>query len=137
MPIAQPAKLPEEDESFQNKEKKLPFDTVIVFGQGPIKPILLPEQLTPAQYRKLDLYKSDRLKYKEPDFWLMENAANLQQIRKIDSLADFTPAQKKRKKDALINEWQHKGWYALKRMGRQNALACGRSCDDFVCCNKT
>lgn len=125
MPIAQPAKLPEEDESFQNKEKKLPFDTVIVFGQGPIKPILLPEQLSPAQFRKLDLFLSNQLVYKEPDFWLMQNAANLQQLRKIDALADCTPAQKKRKKEALINEWQHKGWYALKRMGRQNALAAG------------
>lgn len=125
MPIAQPVKTPEEDESSKNKEKKLPFDTVIVFGQGPIKPILLPEQLSPAQFRKLDLFRSNPLAYKEPDFWLMQNASNLQQLRKIDLLADYSQAQKKRKKATLINEWQHKGWYALKRMGRQNALAAG------------
>ncbi len=121
---AQPVEA-DEDASSQSKPKGFSFDTVIVFGEGPIKPILLPEELTPQQFREMDLFNSDPLKYPEPNFWLMQQPRNLAQLKKIDEQKGLTIEEKKELKEKEIQKWQHKGWYALKRMGRQNALAAG------------
>lgn len=114
-----------DDESLKQNKELVSFDTVIVFGEGPIKPILLPEELTPQQYRQFDLFNSDPLKYPEPDFWLMQQPRNLAQIKKIAEQHGVSLAEKKIAIEKIRQTWQHTGWYALKRMGRQNALAAG------------
>jgi phage pi2 protein 07 len=115
----------DEDASHETTEEQFVFDTVLVFGEGPVKPILLPEQLTPEQYREFDLFNSDPMKYPEPNFWLMQQPRNLAQIQKINERKDISQEEKDELKEKEIQKWQHKGWYALKRMGRQNALAAG------------
>jgi len=114
-----------DDESIIHTKEDTPFDTVLVFGEGPIKPILLPEELTPQQFRQLDLYNSDSAVYPEPDFWLMQQPRNLAQLKKIDDQKELSSEEKAQQKKEVLKEWQHKGWYALKRMGRQNAMAAG------------
>ena len=119
------APITDEDESSIHGRKQYIFDTVIVFGEGPVKPVLLPHQLTPKQFRELDLFNSDPLKYPEPNFWLMQQPRNLAQLTKIDQQKVLTANEKQTLKEAEIQKWQHAGWFALKRMGKQNALAAG------------
>lgn len=114
-----------DDESIKHITNETLFDTVIVFGEGPVKPILLPEELTPQQYRQIDLFNSDPHVYPEPDFWLMQQPRNLAQLKKIDLQKRLSAKKKKQLKEQVIHKWQHTGWFALKRMGRQNALAAG------------
>lgn len=123
--VSAPATGNDEDASSTTTKEEFAYDTVIVFGEGPVKPVLLPEQLTPQQYRQWDLFNSDPMKYPEPNFWLMQQPRNLAQLRKIQEREDISQEEKDELKEKEIQTWQHTGWYALKRMGRQNALAAG------------
>ncbi|HZE87674.1 MAG TPA: YdcF family protein [Methylomirabilota bacterium] len=107
------------------EEQKFYFDTVIVFGQGPIKPILLVEELTYKQQQALALYNQDSLNNPEPDFWLMQQPRYLSQLLKIEQDKTLSRSEKKSLKEQTVQKWQHIGWFALKRMGRQNGLAAG------------
>lgn len=101
------------------------FDTIIVFGEGPIKPILLANQLTPLQQQQIEVFKQDPLKNAEPDFWFMQQPRALAQLIKIEQNELLSKKQKALARQEVFTQWQHTGWFALKRMGRQNALATG------------
>lgn len=105
----------------------VPYDTVIVFGEGPVKPILLPSELTKSQYNEWQAFYKDTLQSAEPDFWLLQSPKYLSQLQKIhidNSLSNF-------KKNIACEEkrieWQKIGWFALRKLGRQNALAAGHA----------
>lgn len=105
--------------------KLFKFDTTIVFGQGPVKYILLPEEATEAQITAWNNYRSDPHKYAEPNFWLMQQPRYLAQLTKINERDDLSDEEKRTLREEKINEWQHMGWFASKLLGRQNALAAG------------
>lgn len=48
------------------------FETLIVFGQGPVKPVLIPEELDEEQKVLWEKFKKDPLRQKEPDFRVIE-----------------------------------------------------------------
>ena len=109
----------------QTNEELFKFDATIVFGEGPVRPILLPDEVSYEQAVAWENYKKDPKKYKEPNFWLMQQPRYLAQLAKIDAREDIDSEEKARLKEAKIMEWQKTGWFALKQWGRQNALAAG------------
>ena len=65
----------EEKHPYQEQKEALAgrkFETLIVFGQGPVKPVLLTEELTPEQKNQWDNFKKDPLHNREPDFRVIE-----------------------------------------------------------------
>jgi len=109
----------------QKTEELFKFDATIVFGEGPVRPILLPEEATQEQLTAWENYKKDPHRYREPNFWLMQQPRYLSQLAKIDQRDDISVAERKQLIEAKRQEWQHTGWLALKQYGRQNALAAG------------
>ncbi len=108
------------------KESELfKFDVTIVFGQGPIKPILLPTEATPEQQRAWENYQQDTHRYEEPNFWIMHQPRYLAQLEKIAADETLSDEKKASLRDETIINWQKTGWFALKQWGRQNALAAG------------
>lgn len=105
--------------------QKSTFDTVIVFGQGPIKPVLLEKETTDEQLSSWKAYSADPFRHKEPGFWLVQQPKHLQQIEKIHEAEKITAEEKERLIELKRQEWQRVGWYATKTIGRQNALAAG------------
>ncbi len=101
------------------------FDSVIVFGQGPVKPVLLRDEITDEQYRAWELYRQDPHVNKEPDFWLIQQPKLLSQLVKINLEEKITAGEKIQLTELKRQEWQRIGWFAMKAMGRQNALAAG------------
>lgn len=99
-----------EQQPYQEQKEllgKLHFDSLIVFGNGPIKPLLRPEQLTPEQQRVWENFKLAPLQNNEPEFRVLE-------VR-----ADEGNIQEKQ------GRWQQAGRFGLNRWGRQGALAAG------------
>lgn len=82
------------------------LDTLIVFGQGPVKPILFNDELSPEQKLIWEDFKKDPLRKDEPDF----------------RTVDLKQGQEREAERAKL---QSLGRVALKRWGRQNALAAG------------
>lgn len=114
------------DYSNVNKKTNV-FDSVIVFGQGPIRPVLLE---TEANQEQLDSWKSfqqDPFTVKEPNFWLIQHSKYTQQLVKIQEEKRITDTEKAKLIELKRQEWQKTGWFALKAMGRQNALAAGHA----------
>lgn len=101
------------------------FDTVLVFGQGPIKPVLLPNEMTIEQHRQWIDYQQDIAHNWEPDFTMIQQVKQIMQLKKIDLRTDINEETKNYLKLSRRSEWQHSGWYAMKKWGRQNALAAG------------
>lgn len=79
------------------------FDTTIVFGQGPIKEVKLASELSDPEIEIWERFKSHPASIEEPDFYILPK----------------DPGPLKRR------EMQHMGRFALKRLGRFNALAAG------------
>ncbi|MEX2007872.1 MAG: YdcF family protein [Candidatus Levyibacteriota bacterium] len=105
MPEGLDANLPENRPEV--KEINSPnFDTLIVFGQGPVKPILFTDELTAEQKNTQEDFKKDPLHKNEPDFRAIELKEG--QDREMER-----------------SNLQKLGRMALKRWGRQNALAAG------------
>lgn len=98
---------PKAIESPRKEKENFPkFDSVIVFGQGPVKPILFHDELTPEQKTTLEEFKKDPLHKTEPDF----------------RAVDLKEGQDREVERAHL---QKLGRMALNRWGRQNALAAG------------
>jgi hypothetical protein len=114
-----------EDDASELTIKKYTFDTVIVFGQGPVKPVLLEEEITPQQLRTWQSYKDDPEHSTEPDFWLMQQPRYLAELEKINVNDDLTIEEKSAEKELIRQKWQKIGWFAMKHWCRQNALAAG------------
>jgi hypothetical protein len=108
----------------QNSSELFKFDTTIVFGEGPVRPILLPHEVASDQAVAWENYKRDPQRFKEPNFWIMQQPRYLAQLTKID-LMNITDEEKAVLREAKIMEWQKTGWFGLKQWGRQNALAAG------------
>lgn len=101
------------------------LDLTIVFGEGPVKPVLLPEELTSAQREIWTTFKQNPLIHAEPDFRVIEGKAYLSSLAAIDARKDIDDSDKSSRKHQLRSSWQRSGRLALKRMGRQTALAAG------------
>ncbi|GEM_PF-1993087 len=101
------------------------FDCIIVFGQGPVKPVLLPHELNPDQQQKWKEYKSGTSKRKEPNFYVIDDPSYLEKLSQIDTKPGFSLEEKNLLKETLRLEWQKIGQFATKRWGRENALAAG------------
>ncbi len=99
------------------------YNAVIVFGQGPLKPILLEEELTAKQRI---IWNTHSLNEKsDPDFHVMQNPHELSRMHSIFNNKEYSDAEKISYITALRRTWQWTGWYATKKWGRQNALAAG------------
>lgn len=100
------------------QKSKKPFDVVITFGEGPIKPVLLEEELNEKEKKKWLLYKSNPIKQPEPNFFCLKQHSYLSNLKKIKGL---------QAKEMLRQQWQWNGGFALRQWGTQNALAAGYS----------
>ena len=101
------------------------FQSLIVFGQGPVKPVLIIDELTTDQLSKWQEFKRDPLHSSEPDFRIVEGGAYLSELKRVDERQDITETDKEQLKEKKREEWQNLGRFALNRWGRQNALASG------------
>lgn len=110
---------------LEYSSKSYIFDVVIVFGQGPIKPILLPNEMSLAQHKQWIAYTQDIAHHWEPDFYMIQQAKQLVVLKQIENRTDINKKTKDYLKVTRRSEWQRTGWYALKKWGRQNALAAG------------
>jgi len=104
-------KYPYQEQKEQWGNKK--FERLIVFGQGPVKPVLLGGELTEEQKNEWGKFKEDPLHSKEPNFRVIEGETYLSELSDID------------KKELKRQESQNMGRFALNRLGRTNALAAG------------
>ncbi len=79
------------------------YGKTLVFGQGPVKLLKIASELLPSEKEIWDKFKANPKDVEEPDFYVINK----------------DPGPEKRK------EWQKMGKFALKRLGRLNALAAG------------
>lgn len=84
-------------------ERKPRFDTIIVFGQGPVKEIKTFKELIPAERALWDEFKKNPREDNDTDFYAIDKDLSDEEREKL----------------------QHLGRFALKRLGRFNALAAG------------
>lgn len=115
----------DEDASDNQQSSTFSFTTVIVFGEGPVKPVLLEEEVISKQKIAWYKFKEDPSHFEEPDFWLMQQPRQLAEIEKIRENKDLSAEEKRIGIASIRNAWQKKGWFAMKQWGRQNALAAG------------
>lgn len=101
------------------------YTTVIVFGEGPVKPVLLEDEVSSKDKIAWFKYKEDPTSFDEPEFWLMQQPRQLAELAKIEQNRDLTDEEKDIQIAAIRSNWQKKGWFAMKQWGRQNALAAG------------
>lgn len=88
----------------ESREVESPqFDTIIVFGQGPVREIKLQKDLTAGEIEIWKKFEADPRNVDEPNFYVVE--------KDIDSLRK--------------QQMQETGRFALKRWGKLNALAAG------------
>lgn len=97
------------------EQPKNKVDLLMVFGQGPVKPLLRDSDLDPEMKSRWEAFKVDPLHSEEPDFRVIEGEAWTKQ------LAGLTEEQVQEK----IAQWQGQGRFGLNRWGRENALAAG------------
>lgn len=130
-----------EPQTPNHERADIKFTHTIVFGEGPVKPVLIPEELAehPDWQEKWYTFTSNRthtidgdeirpsslLTTTEPNFYVIEGDSYLSSLHRIRNRTDLSEEEK----DTLITQkrdnWQHQGRFALKRMGRLNALAAG------------
>lgn len=115
----------DEDASENTHSLNYTFDTVIVFGQGPVKPVLLEGELSPEQLGKWQAYKEDPTHSPEPDFWLMQQPRYLAELEKVNTNIDLNEEERAKAEELIRQRWQRMGWFAMKHWCRQNALAAG------------
>lgn len=80
------------------------FDKIIVFGQGPVKEIKLLSELSDEERAQWNKFIQDPREDYDPDFYAIEGE-------------DLSEEERQK--------FQHLGRFALKRLGRLNALAAG------------
>lgn len=110
---------------LREREKEFKLDTLIVFGQGPVKPVLLESELTSAQAAQWDEFIKDPLKSQEPDFRVVP-PANAKELEKINQ-SGLMGQELAEARANVRQEWQRYGRLALNRWCRQNALAAGEA----------
>lgn len=116
-----PAAVPKQTTSPNPEagESNSKIDLLIVFGQGPVKPLLRDSELDPQMKEKWEAFKADPLHNTEPDFRVLEGDPEtnvyLSQLKGLNEAAI----------DAKMAQWQNLGRFGLNRWGRQNALATG------------
>jgi hypothetical protein len=115
----------DEDASDQTQQNTFSFTTVIVFGEGPVKPVLLEEEVSSKEKIAWYRFKADPSHFDEPDFWLIQQPRQLAELEKIEQNKELTAEEKSLQKESIRKNWQQKGWFAMKQWGRQNALAAG------------
>lgn len=109
---------------YSAQDKKIEkFDVIIVFGEGPVKPILTPSELSSEQKAKWESFKTNPLRTREPNFYVIEEETYLEELDKIASFKDLIDSEKAYLLEEKRQEWQHTGHFALKKWGKQNALA--------------
>ncbi|MBA3723716.1 MAG: YdcF family protein [Candidatus Levybacteria bacterium] len=114
-----------EDSHTYSQSSQFSYDTVIVFGQGPVKPVLLENEITPKQLHLWQAYKNDPTHSPEPGFWLMQQPRHLAELEKIRTNSEMTAKEKFQNEELIRQKWQKMGWFAMKHWCRQNALAAG------------
>src|SRR5688500_10059746 len=101
------------------------LDQLVVFGQGPVKAVLFPHELSTDQRATWSEFRSNPLVREEPTLYVIEGRRFVSQLTSIRERSDITSE----KREALVaryrSELQNLGRFALGRMGRQNALAAG------------
>jgi hypothetical protein len=99
------------------------YNTVLVFGEGPLKPVLIGEELSLLQKTlwPLDHHKSAA----ELDFHVMQNPQHLSQLEQIMTDKLLSQSEKMKLVKDLRKKWQWIGWYTVKKWGRHNAMAAG------------
>ncbi len=131
-PIPPQQKIPKKQEFSPQKETPpLHFDILIVFGQGPIKPLLLEEELTEDQRKRWEEFKKRREESQkglydttELDFRVIEGVYR----RKLDGIKNNPKLSDEERNQEILKfrkELQHNGKLALNYWGRMNALAAG------------
>jgi len=100
----------EKSEMLGNK-----VDFLMVFGQGPVKPLLQESELNEEQKVAWAEFKKESLQNTEPDFRVIEGSSWTSQLEGLS----------KEQQDAKIALWQTQGRFGLNRWGRENALAAG------------
>lgn len=97
---------PAQSELFGSKEtkRKPQFDAIIVFGQGPIRIIKLKSELSSEEEEIWKKFKSNPRRVEEPPFYAFDYTY-------------ITPEER--------TKLQHTGRFAMRRMGKFNALAAG------------
>lgn len=96
-------------------------DMMLVFGQGPVKPVLFESELTQDQKEAWRDFTRDPLQKTEPDF----RVVNSREFDDIRARTDLTDTEKEELIRLKRDKLQHTGRLALNRWGRQNALAAG------------
>ncbi len=119
----EPKEIPTPQPEAIKPQKK--FETIIVFGQGPVKPVLLEDELTKNQKEEWENFKKDPLHGNEPNFRTLEKSASLPELNKIRNNTNLSTQEKQQLIELKRQEWQRLGRLALNRWGRQNALAAG------------
>lgn len=114
-----------DEDSSHCREQQFIYTTVIVFGEGPIKPVLLEEEVTSQEKIAWYKYKEDPNHFEEPNFWLMQQPRQLAELTKIKEKRDASEDEKRIGIKEIRKQWQRSGWFAMKQWGRQNALAAG------------
>ncbi len=111
-----------------------PKDLLIVFGQGPVKPLFRREDFDPkveADKKRLDQweeFKKDPLHAAEPDFRILGTESHLSSDDPPVELNPFlknTQGKSSAEIDTQMIEWQNQGRLGLNRWGRQNAIISG------------
>lgn len=104
-------------------------DVILLFGQGPVKPVLKTAELTPKQLAQWQDFSQDPLHKEEPDFRVLgESFTN---ISEPDEEWWYTISPQNRanfkagwERSAKL-EWQKTPRFALNKYGRTIALAGG------------
>lgn len=112
-------------EDASDISQQFSYTTVIVFGEGPVKPVLLEDEVSSKEKIAWFKYKEDPTRFEEPDFWLMQQPRQLAELAKIEQNGELSAEEKRIESETIRSNWQKKGWFAMKQWGRQNALAAG------------
>jgi hypothetical protein len=125
----QPAAI-HDSEQVLSPEIDKPKHIALAFGQGPIKPVLLPDELTTQQREEWQLFKNRQ--YKDPQTGEIKSTANHYELKEPEFRVIESESYLKQLQDASEQErqrlrvhWQHESRFALHRYGRMVALATG------------
>src|SRR4051794_29423109 len=89
--------------------KPLTLDITIVLGEGPVKPVLLPSELSGVQQHSWSSYIKNPLNSAEPDFYVIEGEHELAHLSEISSNSSLDEEEKAQLLVKKRNEWQHRG----------------------------
>ncbi len=126
-PLGPPVKAPDKSVRYPYQEQKeqwgnKKFDTLIVFGQGPVKGIIRKQDLDLLSQKWAELSPKQR-----KDWGLDENLNPSNQWSNFltDPLHSVEPTFRIVNDDKERQKWQNMGRTGLNRWGRENALAAG------------